>query len=110
MDVGFKKKKQVFRSSSRPKSRALPLSSRVQVGDVRHEGLGKEIGHVMVSVCPSSSTMEPLGDLGHKPPHNITVPFKATQHLFPPIKTNNLFCRKSRQLLSAGSEAWLDGL
>lgn len=89
----------------------MPLSSRVQVGDARHEGQGKETGHVMVSVCPSGSTMGPLGDLGHNPPpHNITVPFKATQHLFPPIKTNNLFCRKSRQLLSAGAEAWLDGL
>lgn len=67
----------------------------------------------MVSVCPSGSAMGPLGDLGQEaslqPPH-VTVPFKATQHLFPPIKTNNLFCRKSRQLLSAGAEAWLDGL
>lgn len=40
----------------------------------------------------------------------ITVPFKATQHLFPPIKTNNLFCRKSQQLSSAGARARLDGL
>ncbi|CAL8403689.1 unnamed protein product [Boreogadus saida] len=43
-------------------------------------------------------------------PGHITVPFKATQHLFPPIKTNNLFCRKSQPLLSAGAEAMLDGL
>lgn len=85
----------------------------VQVGDVGHEGRGKEIGRVMVSVCPSGSTMGPMGDLGHEAslqPPPITVPFKATQHLFPPIKTNNLFCRKSRQLLSAGAEARLDGL
>lgn len=36
-----------------------------------------------------------------QPPQHITVPFKATQHLFPPIKTNNLLCQKSRQPLSA---------
>lgn len=67
----------------------------------------------MASVCLSGSAMSLLGDLGQEAflqPPRITVPFKATQHLFPPIKTNNLFCRKSRQLLSAGAEAWLDGL
>lgn len=88
----------------------------VQAGAVGHEVWGKGRGCVMASVCPSGSAMGPLGDLGQEaslqPPHptRITVPFKATQHLFPPIKTNNLFCRKSRQLLSAGAEAWLDGL
>lgn len=75
------------------------------MGDVGHEG--KERGRVMVPACPSGGTMGPMGDLGHEaspqaPPPTplppITVPFKATQHLFPPIKTNNLFCRKSRQL------------
>lgn len=85
----------------------------VQVGAVGHEGWGKGRGRVMASPCPSGCAMGPLGDLGQEaslqPPY-ITVPFKATQHLFPPIKTNNLFCRKSRQLLSARAEAWLDGL
>lgn len=70
----------------------------------------------MASVRLCGSAMGLLGDPGQEPsppapptPY-ITVPFKATQHLFPPIKTNNLFCRKSRPLLSAGAEAWLDGL
>lgn len=74
-----------------------------------------EMGLLMVPLCPSSCTMGPSGDVGHEAslqspplPLPITVPFKATQHLFPPIKTNNLFCRKSQQLLSAAAEAcWM---
>lgn len=100
----------VDRSSSRPETGAVNWGSSISS---RRQGLGvgggwEERGCVMASVCPAGRAMGPLGDLGQKasllPPH-ITVPFKATQHLFPPIKTNNLFCRKSRQLSSAGAEA-----
>lgn len=70
-------------------------------------------GHVKSSVCLSLAgqwdswetwVRRPLPSPHLQPPPRITVPFKATQHLFPPIKTNNLCCWKSRQLLSAGAE------
>lgn len=61
-----------------------------------------------VSLQQHNGTLGRRGSRGVPLPLPITVPFKATQHLFPPIKTNNLFCRKSRQLLSAGAEAcWM---
>lgn len=58
-----------------------------------------------VSLCLFNGTPGRPGSQGlpsAPPTPPITVPFKATQHLFPPIKTNNLFCRKSQQLSSAG--------